>query len=220
MSLSPNTQSHCFSLAPTGGQLLLLLYTKKSNDINLELEKMTSEPFSDELKSYLEKSKGYPPIFSKTFREGEANWDEMKDVNFEMIGKILVCHLIVEHYISKVIEFITPKEFDWDDSRLTYNQKISLIRKVTFLHHRGNIVRGLKLINAIRNQYSHNLNATIKREDIEELRNFINSFNDLKGERQMPKNVTDINVIEIFTQSLCTFLAGCCTELVAHEKKK
>ena len=70
-----------------------------------------------------------PPLFGENFSASNHNWKRLTGVEFETVGRILICHLLTEHHISKLIELRAPSDFDWDEGRLTFSQKLKLIRK-------------------------------------------------------------------------------------------
>jgi hypothetical protein len=109
---------------------------------------------SDNTKSRQKNHGGLPPMFADSFRDNGPEWKRISGVDFEGIGRILACHLIIEHYLSKLIEFQTPKEFDWDESKLTFAQKVKILRKYEpLIAH--DFIKGVEVLNRIRNKFSH-----------------------------------------------------------------
>jgi len=177
--------------------------------------------------SEIEKSKtnnrlhgSLPPMFAENFRDNGPEWRKLSEVDFEGIGRVLACHLILEHYLVKFIELQTPVEFDWDESKMTFAQKIKLVRRSAPLVE-NDFIKGIEVINRIRNKYSHNLLVTIAETDISTLQAIISAFRkSTKSPNQ--KNLDDVDniiVIETFTSLVCAFIAGYCSFIVMHEKK-
>ncbi len=156
---------------------------------------------------------GIPPMFSEGFRETGTEWQRIEGLNFEIVGRILTCHLIIEHYITKLIELETPKEFDWIESRLTFSQKLKLVRKIAGLVE-NDIHKGFEIINKIRNKFSHNLIATIDKTYVEELKKQINRFSKKIKSEEIDSDYDDIFIIEMYTSLSCSYIAGYCTNKV------
>lgn len=127
-------------------------------------------------------------------------------VDFEVIGRVLSCHLIVEHFITKYLEAHTPAIVDWDGSRLSFYQKLTLASGKDSLLRKNKLIPAIKALNQIRNQLSHNLEATISESDVSPI---IEATNTLS--RDKIKEITDMTpvaVIEFFTLMLSSYMTG------------
>ena len=67
-----------------------------------------------------------PPLLKEFGTEGNLTWQRLESVDYDLIGKLLSSHLIIEHYMGKLLEVCISKEISWDELRLTYNQKVRL----------------------------------------------------------------------------------------------
>ncbi len=161
---------------------------------------------------------GLPPMFSDSFREMGPDWNEISGINFEITGRVLVSHLILEHYITKLIELKTPKDFNWDESRLTFSQKVNLLKKDEVLN-KTNYIKGIEILNKIRNKFSHNLLAVIDLSNISELTKIINDRSSSKTPI-INKKHDPIEVINAFASLACSYIGGYCTFLVHSEQQK
>lgn len=103
-----------------------------------ELERMLNEisnhpeKVDEILKSFkifdtmFDENDGIPPRFGNNFRHDGPKWGKITGVDFDSIGRILVCHLCIEHYIDNLIELSTPLKFNWESSRMSFSQKLNL----------------------------------------------------------------------------------------------
>ncbi|HSV68911.1 MAG TPA: hypothetical protein VLI72_02275 [Methylibium sp.] len=103
----------------------------------------------------------------KAIASMEAEYFALKDrwnQNVEMIGRILRAHLHVEYYLTEHLQQINPKLGDIDDARLSFAQKVNLLKE------EGDagiwrIIGGIRHLNKIRNRLAHNLKAEVTEED-------------------------------------------------------
>jgi hypothetical protein len=65
-----------------------------------------------------------PPLV-KGFNGSSVEWQKLEDVNFEFLGYLLSCHLIIEHYLDEVIMTLGTS-LNWVPAKLTFSQKIAL----------------------------------------------------------------------------------------------
>jgi len=174
--------------------------------------------------AFFDKNDGIPPRFGVNFREEGPKWEKVSGLDFEAIGRILVCHLSIEHYINNLIELSTPKLFDWDNSRMTFSQKLKLVSKISVLK-RNKFDTGIEILNNIRNKLSHNMLATIDINKFEQLKVIL--FDYLckdQSEVEKQETLSHMNqydthaIIERFTSIVCALIAGYCTTLInKHE---
>jgi len=167
---------------------------------------------------------GIPPKFNEDFMKNGPEWQKVKGLDFENIGRILICHLSIEHYINKLIEFQTPTDFNWDDSRLSFSQKLKLLSKNSQLN-RHQIIKGIETLNKIRNIFSHNLEAKIDPVCVDVIREILFKFR-ASVKPELAKEIKhfldlydDIALIESFTNFSCAFIAGYCHSLYELKNK-
>ncbi len=171
------------------------------------------------MKSIFTKDSGIPPMFSESFRDVGPEWKRLSGIDFEIVGRILICHLIIEHYLTNLIELKTSKEFDWSETKLTFAQKQKLTRKIDALAE-TKFSRGIEIVNKIRNKFSHNLLAKIDEAYILELRTIINTFRKSQKSEEISTEYEEIAVVEIFTSMVCAFIAGYCSSIVTNNFTK
>lgn len=156
-----------------------------------------------------------PPLLADSFLNFEIKWDKIEGVNFENMGRVLTCHLLIEHHIEMFIKLESNKSLDFANSRLTFSQKLSLIGKIEAFNERG-IIKGYEKLNKLRNRFSHSLKVEIEKNDINFLKDVILKIN---PENRELHNYSDLAIIELFTLSTCAFMAGYCTKTV-HKLQK
>lgn len=114
----------------------------------------------------------------------------------DLIGRILKCHLVVEHYLEKYLQ-------DEYGLREIASAKLAFFQKVSLIDNRGRassfVKPGIVELNKIRNRFSHNLSASFSDSDIP------NIIEILKLSRPT-LNTDSIGKIEAFVTVACTFL--------------
>lgn len=154
-----------------------------------------------------------PSLFSDSFRELDVKWNKIEGVNFELVGRILICHLIIEHYLTVFIELEISRKLTLDKIRFTFSQKLKLIEDNEALKETG-IIKGIEIVNKIRNKFSHNLKVDINNNDIKYLKGVVDKIRDKGSNENENIEYSDIATIESFTSMICAFMAGYCTYTV------
>lgn len=96
----------------------------------------------------------------------EAEYEAMKErwnQDTHLIGRILRSHLHVEYYLTEHLQCTNPGIADLDEARLTFSQKVKLLKPDTVLV--ASVIGGIRHLNKIRNRLAHNLAATVTEED-------------------------------------------------------
>jgi hypothetical protein len=112
------------------------------------------------------------------------------------LGRVLKCHLIIEHYIDNYLNVAYPTVYNWNNIRLTFSQKLELTQnpKTIFTYYSA-----IKNLNSIRNKFSHKLNYSIKSEDYKDIETIMRIWN-----TELNKSLqSGINLIEEFTIWIC-----------------
>ena len=113
------------------------------------------------------------------------------------LGRILKCHLIVEHYMNQfLISHYSINEFD--QIRLTFSQKSKLLpseaNAVAF------VKPGIQKLNLIRNKFGHRLDANLEDYDLGAINEILNAIRPDAGFNNL------VEKIEAFTTIACTWL--------------
>ncbi|WP_319562332.1 hypothetical protein [Marispirochaeta sp.] len=137
------------------------------------------------------------PEIEKHFNEENERYKQLFSQDHDRVGRILKCHLLVEHYLDKFIAH--EKKIDNLQSvRLSFYQKAQLIPTEGVS---ASVVRpGILELNTIRNKFSHNLYATIETRDIQAMRQL------LEVARLNIIWENPVRQIEAFTTVTCTWL--------------
>src|SRR5258706_2169561 len=155
-----------------------------------------------------------PPLFGENFSSTASDWKRLSGIEFEKVGRILICHLLIEHHINKLIELRGPSDFDWDESRLTFSQKIKLMRK-DHAFREFDFIKGIQIINKLRNKFAHSLEFEIQEKDVLPIVEIINEFRKKhSSDKPMDFEHSTIATIEEFTGLFCAYFAGYCTSLL------
>jgi hypothetical protein len=137
------------------------------------------------------------PAIEKRFNEENEAFKKLLAQDHDLIGRVLKCHLIIENYINRHLESISPSH-NWLDARLRFAQKIELIpqanTKVTW------ILPGIREINTIRNRFGHRITAQVCMNDLTECRSVLEIARNGKPYKD------PMEIIEDFTTVACTWL--------------
>jgi hypothetical protein len=133
----------------------------------------------------------------KRFNEENEAFKRLLAQDHDLIGRVLKCHLIIENYLNRHIESVSPSH-NWHAARLRFAQKIELLpqgdAKVEW------ILPGIKEINTIRNRFGHRITATVSQDDLQAC------ISILAVARSGKPYSDPIEIIEDFTTVACTWL--------------
>jgi hypothetical protein len=94
------------------------------------------------------------------------------------IGRVLRCHLLVEHYLTRFLQAANPALGDADVARLGFWQKLKLATGSAVLK-RGLIdlySPGIEALNTVRNRMSHRLRSELDPEDIKPMAEMVEAY--------------------------------------------
>lgn len=148
---------------------------------------------------------GLPPLVGG-FTDGKVTWQGIETVDYDTLGYLLSCHLIIEHYLDNYLATYTNSPFGWQEAKLTFGQKISLISKLHFPEP-YNFIPAIKHLNSLRNKFSHNINLTTTDKDLLPFRHCLEKC--AKDKTDFPNDVKDI--LSLFTMMVCAYFAGSIT---------
>ena len=146
--------------------------------------------------------KSLPPLVSEDSK-GNLKWQSQESIDYDSLGYFLSCHLIIEHYIDNVLKCIVKPTLGWDEARLTFSQKLSLLGKTNFFEGDYNFLPSLKHLNKIRNKLSHNISYKLTVQDIMPIKQ--------KIAKQLEESDTPETlhfILEFYTSQLCAYCAG------------
>ena len=145
----------------------------------------------------------FPKLVDKTARS-ELRFIQVDSPSIRDIGRVLVAHLCVEHYLTRVIERNEPKVFDFEKVRLTFSQKVALLSGRSRLLSASGLLPGIRCLNAVRNKLSHDIEAQLTKLDVEPM------MNTKVGKREVTfsRRLRPVTIIRQFSMVACGYLAG------------
>lgn len=158
----------------------------------------------------MEKKLNLPPLLEK-FENGKAKWKRFDEIDFEVIGFFLSCHLVIEHYLDEFLVAYSPAPFGWDSANLTFGQKVSLISTLKQFPEPYTIPFVLKHSNSLRNKLSHNVKFVVSIEALLPEIQFLQKITPPETSAS-PTSLTDIkSVLHGFTGMVCVYFASAIT---------
>jgi len=130
--------------------------------------------------------------------KAHKNFFSLYNSEHDILGRVLKCHLIIEHYIDKV-NLKDQKYSNFKSlNNLSFYQKIHLIPFVT--KNDELIFTGLKEINNIRNKLSHKLQFDIETIETPSINTITEKL------LHIDKGKSKIELIESFTVFISSYL--------------
>ncbi len=150
-----------------------------------------------ELKKAVNELNKYLPQIEEHFNNENNKFKHLLQQDYNNIGRVLKCHLIIENYIDKYISYHNKIE-NLKDIRLSFYQKAQLLPSEKY--SAAVVKPGIIQINKIRNKLGHNLNASINKSELSSV------YSLLEVARKNRKFNDPVDAIEEFTAIACTFL--------------
>ena len=148
---------------------------------------------------------GLPPLVGG-FSDGKVTWQRIESIDYDTLGYLLSCHLIIEHYLDHFLATHPGAEFGWEGARLTFGQKMALISGLKFPEP-FNFPPAIKHLNTLRNRFGHNINAKLSEEDLLPLRQFLVKCTEKSGRPDdVPSEPKE--VLSLFTSLACAYFAS------------
>lgn len=157
---------------------------------------------------------GLPPLVGG-FAGGKVTWQRLESIDYDTLGYLLSCHLIIEHYLDHFTATYENTPFEWEGAKLTFGQKISLISKLPIFNEPYNLPPTIKHLNSLRNKFSHKISTKLTEEDLLPFRQFIAKCT--KNEAEIPTDTQ--NLLSLYTSIVCAYL-GSMISYKAHFIKK
>jgi hypothetical protein len=144
-----------------------------------------------------------PPKVARLDGPNGVEWERLGDIDVESVGRILACHLIIEHYLEGYLASSSPKFLNWEETRLTFGQKLDLLARKGGMIEEFGLLGGIRSLNAVRNHMSHEIEFKIASSATSPMRTALARW--MKG---APVPTAPLEVIEQFTFLVCTCLGG------------
>jgi hypothetical protein len=131
------------------------------------------------------------------FNQQNSQFKMLLEADHDLIGRVLKCHLVVEHYLDRYL-LSHLKLQHLEDARLTFAQKATLLPSdgaaAAF------VKPGILRLNAIRNRFGHTLQPALSMGDLGAIQTVLGI-----ARENVPFD-TPIEAIEAFTTVACTWL--------------
>ena len=140
----------------------------------------------------------------KQYYDTKDELEKLFEKNHEELGRLLKCHLIIESFINKFLDF-ELKISQANNLNLRFAQKVSLIEcmrpELKFF------LKGIREINAMRNKIAHNLHHEINASTLDSVK-YIASWIHSKSSEDQHELIHPIDFIEKYTHIFCHILDG------------
>ncbi|MNH28412.1 hypothetical protein D3C79_885760 [compost metagenome] len=142
-----------------------------------------------------------PPLV-KGFDGPTVEWQRLEDVNFEFLGYLLSCHLVIEHYLDEVIMTLGTS-LNWESAKLTFSQKLALFPQ-ELLPGNFNPIPAIKHLNSIRNKIALNIRSRPEDLNLLPIKDYLSA--NYRDAMDVPSGA--IELLEEFTSIVCSCFAG------------
>ena len=148
---------------------------------------------------------GLPPLVGG-FSDGKVTWQRIEAIDYDTLGYLLSCHLIIEHYLDHVLATHPGADFGWENARLTFGQKIALISGLKFPEP-YNFPPAIKHLNSLRNRFGHNINTRLTEDDLLPIKQFLSKCIE-KSDRPAEIPSEPKEILSMFTSLTCAYFAS------------
>ncbi|MFC4527271.1 hypothetical protein ISN76_11240 [Dyella halodurans] len=153
-----------------------------------------------------------PPMFGP-IENGQRTWIRVEDIDYDLMGYLLSCHLIIEHYMDVFLK-THYGDLDWDAAKPTFGQRVNLLTTWS-LGPPFNPVQAIKHLNTLRNRLGHRVDYHLTDEDMLPFIHYLGAVSK-HGERELDLNdKSPKRVLELFTSLAAACFAGAVTSVGA-----
>ncbi|MBT9465541.1 hypothetical protein [Hydrogenophaga sp.] len=145
-----------------------------------------------------------PPMFDGV-KDGSVAWKRIAEIDHELLGYFLTCHLLIEHYLDEYLKATIP-QLDWEKPRLTFGQRINLVTwEVLVSDQKYDPIPAIKHLNALRNKISHRLEIKLDMEALQPLADYLQK---LSSSRPYVAPSDPKELLEAFVGTCCATFAS------------
>ncbi|MCA8194074.1 hypothetical protein [Burkholderia vietnamiensis] len=141
-----------------------------------------------------------PPMFGPV-ADGKVEWKRLETIDYDLMGYLLSCHLIIEHYMDEYLKAQFPS-LDWNIAKLTFGQRISLLSTEN-VGGKFDSTPAIKHLNSLRNRFSHRIDYTLVADD---MLPFVHYIKSVTPDADPPHTLKAI--LSTFTWTCCAAFAG------------
>lgn len=149
------------------------------------------------IEQVMERLRPHMPEILENFERENARFKALMSQDHDLLGRVLKCHLVVEHYLERFLSSHYGIE-DLGEAKLTFHQKAKLLPDQASAS--AFVKPGILRLNSIRNQFGHTLRPVLSFNDL-------GAMNDvLTIARAGARSSEPVEAIEAFTTVACTWL--------------
>ena len=149
------------------------------------------------------KRSGLPPLVSKYDKNGVV-WKRLKSVDHDLLGYLLTCHLMIEHYIDHFLLTNVSRKLSWKDAGLSFSQKVRLLSNYKGFNNPYDFIPAIGDLNKLRNRFVHDIDIKLQLKDLKPISASITKMTENKN-----KNLDDpYEILEQFTFLVCAWFGG------------
>jgi hypothetical protein len=157
-----------------------------------------------------------PPMFGP-IENGERTWIRVQSIDHDLMGYLLSCHLIIEHYMDAFLKAIYG-ELDWDAAKPTFGQRIALL-STWKLESPFNPVQPIKHLNNLRNRLGHRVDYRVTEEDMLPFLHYLVGVRKSSGRHMKQEAKSPKEILESFTGIVAAVFAGAVTAVDANRER-
>lgn len=110
-----------------------------------------------------------PHLYEGWLSDGKLSLQGIPSATADRIGRVLLSHLMLEHYMDRYLTAIAPRDFDLARPSLSFAQKVDILNGAESHLNASGLLPGIRRINKFRNALAHDLQADISPADIQPL---------------------------------------------------
>ncbi len=151
-----------------------------------------------------------PPLVSD-IKNGRVTWQRIENLDHEVLGYFLSCHLVIEHYMQEYIRTRWP-DAGWESANLRFAQKAAILESFK-VSDQYDCMPAIRHMNSVRNKLSHNIEFKITEKELLPLRQYLEKA----YEGKMPVPVGVIELMNAFTTMTCILFAAGIAKFAEHK---
>lgn len=174
---------------------------------------MSKEPVSPD-KRILDALLRDAPAIEKSFHDFMKEFETLRAKDHSFIGRFLVCHLLIEFYLTRYLESAYPTMPRLSEARLSFAQKLELAVSPTVplaLWHDG-----IRCLNRLRNRIAHNVTFEPSEQDLQPISQIVNIWHNAAGKPP----VAGIEMVEALTGYVCMQLSASVDSMSRHAESE
>jgi hypothetical protein len=146
-----------------------------------------------------------PHLYEGWGPDGKLSLRRITSATADRIGRVLLSHLMLEHYLDRNLTAIAPRDFDFARPSLSFAQKVDILSGPESYLVATGLVPGIRRVNKIRNSLAHDLRAEISAADVQPLVDYLRHAGRGRG-LAIPKD--PIVVVETFSALAIAGMVG------------